>query len=117
MRKSVVLDTAWGQQAHELELSDELYEGNDDDIKVVLEVAPEAYDLIGNYNAEILSSSGANNEIKRIEMNIGYLPSLGKLIAKYGGAAKVISPQAAREVVRDYALKALGRKPLETAKD
>ncbi len=115
MRKSEVLETPWGEQAHELELSEELYEAAEDDIKVVVEVTPEAYDLIGNYNAEILSSSGLNDEIKRVEMKIGYLPSLGKLIAKYGGAAKVISPPAAREIVRDYALKALGRKPLETA--
>jgi hypothetical protein len=50
-------------------------------------------------------------------MRIGYLPNLGKLISVYGGAAKVIAPQAARDVVRDFALQALGRKPLETTQD
>jgi len=117
MRKSVVLEKPWGKQAYALELSEELYEAGEHDTVVVVEVTPEAYDLIGNYNAEVLSSGGANDEVKRIEMKIGYLPMLGKLIAKYGGAAKVLSPVAAREVVRDYALRALGQKPLDTAKD
>lgn len=117
MSKSQVLDIGWSDEARSLELSDELYSGSELDTVVTVDVAPEAYDLIGNFNADIVSSSGARNEIKRIEMRIGYLPNLGKLISVYGGAAKVIAPQAARDVVRDFALQALGRKPLETTQD
>lgn len=117
MRGSVVLDTDWSEQARELELSDQIYQASEQDTKVVIDVSPEAYDLIGNFNAEILDDLGKDGEIKRIEISVGYLPNLGKLIASYGGAAKVISPQAAREVVRDFALKALGQKPLDTSKD
>jgi proteasome accessory factor C len=117
MRNSVVLDVEWSQEARNLELSDQIYEANEHDTVVPIDVTPEAYDLIGNFNAEVISSSGANKEVKRIEMRIGFLPNLGKLIAVYGGAAKVIAPPAARDIVRDFALQALGQKPLQTAKD
>jgi proteasome accessory factor C len=117
MRGSVVLDEPWSKEAHELELDDAIYAPSDHDTKVLIDVTPEAYDLIGNFNGEIISSHGDNNEIQRIEISVGYLPNLGKLIAGYGGAAKVISPPEARQIVRDFALKALKRKPLDTAKD
>lgn len=117
MSKSQVLDIDWSDEARSLELSDKIYSGSDSDTIVTVDVAPEAYDLIGNFNADVISSSGANDEIKRIEMRIGYLPNLGKLISVYGGAAKVIAPLAARDVVRDFALQALGRKPLDSTQD
>ncbi|MEY3845988.1 MAG: hypothetical protein RJA66_255, partial [Actinomycetota bacterium] len=44
----------------------------------------------------------------RTQIMVGHLPNLGRLIAKYGGAAKVIAPPEAREIVRNYALSALG---------
>jgi len=115
MQGTQILEVAWSQEARDLELSDRIYEASEQDTKVVIDVEPEAYDLIGNFNAEILENHGAKNEIKRIEISIGYLPNLGKLISVYGGAAKVISPPAAREIVRDFALRALGQQPLETA--
>jgi hypothetical protein len=39
---------------------------------------------------------------------VGHLPNLGKLVSRYGGAAKVIAPAEAREIVKNYALAALG---------
>ncbi len=117
MRASQVLDEPWSKAAFAIELSENIYEANDSDTKVVLEVSPEAYDLIGNFNAKVLAESGAHQELKRIEISVGYLPSLGKLISVYGGAARVVSPQAARDIVRDYALQALGQKPLAEDKD
>ena len=117
MQGSQILDLPWSQEARDLELSDRIYEASENDTKVIVDVAPEAYELIANFDAEVLESRGENKEIRRIEISIGYLPNLGKLIARYGGAAKVVSPPAARAIVRDFALKALGRKPLETAKD
>jgi len=117
MRNSQVLEVSRSSEAQALELTEDIYVASDHDTIVTIEVAPEAYDLIGNFKAEILSSSGKNNEIKRIEISVGYLPNLGKIISVYGGAAKVISPVAAREIVRDYALKALGRKPLDSAEN
>jgi len=113
MQSSVVLDTPWSQEAHDLELSEKIYMASDHDTKVIVEVSPEAYDLIGNFDAEILDGTDEHATVRRIEISIGYLPNLGKLIAGFGGAARVISPPTARAVVRDYALKALGQKPLE----
>jgi proteasome accessory factor C len=117
MQGSKILDVPWSKEARELELSDRIYEASENDTKVIVDVAPEAYELIANFDAEVLESRGDNQEIRRVEISIGYLPNLGKLIARYGGAAKVVSPPAARAIVRDFALKALGRQPLETAKD
>ena len=114
MRNSKVLDSSWSTDAQSLELGEDIYVASEHDTIVTLDVSPEAYDLIGNFKAEIISSSGTNGEVKRIEISVGYLPNLGKMIAVYGGAAKVIAPVAAREIVRDYALRALGRKPLES---
>ena len=114
MRNSQVLETELSDEARSLELGKDIYVASEHDIRVTLEVAPEAYDLIANFNAELISSSGQNGEIKRIEISVGYLPNLGKIISTYGGAAKVIAPQAARDIVRDFALKALGRKPLDS---
>ena len=112
MSKSVVLDQAWSEQARKLVLSDEIYAPSDQDTLVTVEVTPEAYELIGNFNAEVISTSGVGHEVKRIELRIGFLPNLGKLISRYGGAAKVIAPAEAREVVRVFALQALGQNPL-----
>jgi len=117
MRNSKVLEAGWSDEARALELTDDIYVASDHDTKVTLEVSPEAYDLIGNFNAELISSSGKNDEIKRVEISVGYLPNLGKMISVYGGAAKVIAPEAARTIVRDFALKALGRKPLDSTED
>jgi hypothetical protein len=52
MRKLEILDVSIGEEAKQLELSDEIYAGSDQDTTVVLEVQPEAYDLIANFNAE-----------------------------------------------------------------
>jgi predicted DNA-binding transcriptional regulator YafY len=49
----------------------------------------------------------------RTQIKVGHLPNLGRLIAKYGGAARVIAPEEAREIVRNYALSALGAQSRE----
>ena len=49
----------------------------------------------------------------RAQIKVGHLPNLGRLIAKYGGAARVIAPVEAREIVRNYALSALGAQSRE----
>ncbi|MEY4060422.1 MAG: hypothetical protein RIQ31_84, partial [Actinomycetota bacterium] len=45
----------------------------------------------------------------RATIKVGHLPNIGRLIAKYGGAARVIAPEEARRLVREYALQALGQ--------
>lgn len=93
------------------EIDDADYIANDTDIEVTVEVAPEAYSLLGDFGAEILKRDDKNQKVTAL-IKVGYLPYLGKVIAHYGGAARVLEPESARRVVREYALTALG-KPID----
>jgi hypothetical protein len=42
------------------------------------------------------------------------LPNLGKLVARFGGAARVIAPPEAKLIVKNYALAALGESSAPT---
>jgi predicted DNA-binding transcriptional regulator YafY len=82
------------------------------DTEVVVEVDPEAYRLIGeSANFEAMIADGNNPGTVRATIRVGYLPNIGHLIARYGGAARVISPEEAKQYVRDYALAALEATP------
>lgn len=93
------------------ELSDLAYNPGEFDHDVVVEVSPEAYSLVSQF-AVLHEPKRVSDGVLRVTIKVGRLEHLGKLIAKYGGAAKVIEPELARNIVRDYALIALGRKPL-----
>jgi proteasome accessory factor C len=98
------------------EISDNAYNPGEFDHDVVVEVAPEAYSLVSQF-AVIQEPKRVSESKLRVTIKVGRLEHLGKLIAKYGGAAKVIEPEIARHIVRDYALVALGRKPLNTTEN
>jgi hypothetical protein len=66
--------------------------------------------MLGDFAATILKTDSKNNTVTAL-IKIGYLPYLGKVIAQYGGAARVLSPDNAKQVVRNYALTALGLEP------
>ncbi len=93
------------------ELSDNAYNPGEFDHDVVVEVTPEAYALVSQF-AVLHEPKKVSDNALRVTIKVGRLEHLGKLIAKYGGAAKVIEPELARNIVRDYALVALGRKPI-----
>ena len=93
------------------DIVDEEYTASETDIKVTVEVDPEAYSLIGDFAADSVEIDSKTGRARAV-IKVGYLPSLGRVINHYGGAARVIEPQSAREVVRNYALAALG-KPTE----
>ena len=93
------------------ELSDHAYNPGEFDHDVVVEVTPEAYSLVSQFTV-IQEPKRVADGTLRVTIKVGKLEHLGKLIAKYGGAAKVIEPAIAREIVRDYALVALGLTPL-----
>lgn len=93
--------------AKENELDERLYIPAESDTDVLVEVDPEAYELI----AEFASTSEPRkmpNGAKQITIKVGYLPNLGHLIAKYAGAARVLAPAEAKEIVKNYALEMLG---------
>lgn len=99
-------------------LEDALYVSKETDTDVVVEVAPEAYRLIGESAAiEEMVAKGNNKGTVRATIKVGYLPNIGHLIARYGGAARVIEPEEAKRYVREYAEAALGRTPSENDLD
>jgi proteasome accessory factor C len=90
------------------EIVDDEYTSSETDIEVTVEVEPEAYSLISDFAAEIQDNDSKTGKVRAI-MKVGYLPTLGRVINHYGGAARVLAPESARKVVRNYALTALGR--------
>lgn len=83
------------------------YIAEDSDVEVLVEVQPEAYRLIAE-SQTIEEPKDVGNGAVRAVIKVGHLPNLGRVIARYGGAAKVIEPEAARAAVRAYALRVLG---------
>ena len=92
------------------EIDDEAYIASESDVEVTVEVDPEAQAMLGDFAATILKTDSKNNTVTAL-IKIGYLPYLGRVIAQYGGAARVLAPENARQVVRNYALTALGLEP------
>lgn len=112
MRSARELDIEICSEARDIqEVDDADYIANDTDVEVTVEVDPEAYSLIGDFGAQIIKRDDKTSKTTAL-IKIGYLPYLGKVIAHYGGAARVLAPESARRVVREYALTALG-KPLD----
>jgi proteasome accessory factor C len=92
------------------EIDDEAYIASDSDVEVTVELDPEAQSMLGDFAATIVKTDSKNNTVTAL-IKIGYLPYLGRVIAQYGGAARVIAPKNAKLVVRNYALTALGLEP------
>jgi predicted DNA-binding transcriptional regulator YafY len=110
MRAAEVLDVPISAEARQIgEIVDEEYTASETDIEVTVEVEPEAYSLISDFGAEVEDNDTKTGRVRAV-IKVGYLPSLGRVINHYGGAARVLAPEAARKVVRNYALTALGRK-------
>lgn len=109
MREATELEEPISDEAKSIsEIVDEEYTSSETDIDVEIEVDPEAYSLIADFAAEVQSSDSKTGKTRAV-IKVGYLPTLGRVINRYGGAARVIAPDSARRVVRNYALTALGR--------
>ena len=109
MRKIEVLEMEISREATEeiSSFSDQPYVAGESDIEVVVEVEPEAYRLIAEVQA-IAEPQSHDSAKVRATIRVGHLRNLGRLISRYGGAARVISPPEAREAVKNYALEMLG---------
>jgi len=111
MRAAKELDIEICEEARAIqEIDDEAYIASASDVVVTVELDPEAQAMLGDFAATILKTDSKNNTVTAL-IKIGYLPYLGKVIAQYGGAARVLSPDNAKQVVRNYALTALGLEP------
>lgn len=98
------------------ELVDEIYTSSETDTVVTLEVDPEAYSLIYDFKP-VEEPESVSKTVKRFKIHVGDVRNLGRVIARFGGAARVISPEIARQSVRDFALNALGERSSTTPKD
>jgi proteasome accessory factor C len=108
MRSIVTLEREISDAAKQVgELEDATYVSEVSDTTVTVEVTPEAYRLITEFQTVSEPKDIGSGKI-RSEIKVGHLPNIGRLIAKYGGAARVIAPAEARDFVRQYALAALG---------
>lgn len=83
-----------------------IYSPSPTDVEVELELEPEAYQLAGLVGA-VREPAKSGEEKIRVTIKLGYLPDLGPLICRFGNHARVIGPEAAREVVRNFAKNAL----------
>jgi proteasome accessory factor C len=116
MRNAKPTDTPISQAALNAELVDEIYTSSETDTVVTLEVDPEAYSLIYDFKP-VEEPESVNKTVKRFKIHVGDVRNLGRVIARFGGAARVISPEIARQSVRDFALNALGERSSTTPKD
>jgi proteasome accessory factor C len=115
MRAIVLLDESISEAAKSIHsIEDSVYLSASTDTTVLVEVDPEAYRLVSEFVAVTEPSSPGDGKI-RAEIKVGHLPNIGKLVARFGGAARVISPPEARKQVLNFALKALGRVPEPSA--
>ena len=113
MRSIQILDREISDVAAKVgEIEDATYVAEATDTEVTVEVTPEAYRLISEFQT-LSEPKDVGSGTIRTQIKVGHLPNLGRLIAKYGSAARVIEPAEAREVVRNYALSALGAHPHE----
>ena len=105
MDKVQITETDIELSHRNLELAGDLYEPGENAISVLLEVDPEAYAVLSDYNAQ---HNHANSGTVKAEIKVTNLETLGPMVASYGGAVRVVSPPAAKAAVRDFSLAALG---------
>lgn len=117
MRKATLLaDRPISEQAKNAEFADEIYTPGENDIEVVLEVEPEAYSLLHDFRP-VEKPTSVSDHVKRFKVKVGDVRVLGRIISRFGGAARVVSPELARQAVQRYALEAMGMKTQQPPKD
>lgn len=108
MRAIEVLQEPLSAAAKEIhDIEDAVYVAAGSDTTVTVEVEPEAYRLISEFKTVNEPTSAENGRV-RAEIKVGHLPNVGRLVSRFGGKARVISPPEARTIVKNYALAALG---------
>ena len=90
-----------------LELDSVLYQPGSEAIDVIIEVEPEAYQVLSDYKASYDKSAKAG--AIKATIKVSSLLTLPPMVASYGGAVRVLEPAEARQLVREFALRALGR--------
>lgn len=91
-----------------LPLDGPIYQPGADAIDVIIDVEPEAYQVLSDWAANYKPK---NTGTIRASIKVTSLLTIPPMVASYGGAVRVIEPAEARVLVRDYALRALGESP------
>ncbi len=84
---------------------DEIYSGSSSDTEVLFEVQPEAFGMIADYKPDFEITG---NKSVQVRIGIGQLENLGRIVSRYSGKVRVLSPESAKAAVRAFAMKALG---------
>jgi proteasome accessory factor C len=116
MRNAKTTDAPISAEAKSAELVEDIYTSADSDTVVTLEVDPEAYSLIFDFKP-VEEPETVSKTVKRFKIQVGDVRNLGRVIARFGGSARVLAPEIARQSVRDFALNALGERSSNTPKD
>ena len=92
--------------------SSRIYSASDSDTDVVFDIDPAGFGLLADYKPEY---PAVGDKTLRATIPIGDISTLGRVVAKYSGKVRVVSPEQARKVVFDYASRALGQKSSDEA--
>jgi proteasome accessory factor C len=107
MRNAQLTDVSISAEAKGAVLVDDIYSPGETDTIVTVEVDPEAYSLIFDFKP-VEEPESITDFTKRFKIKVGDVRNLGRIIARFGGAARVIAPESAKAAVREFALKAIG---------
>jgi len=116
MRNAKPTEIPISAEAKAAELSDEIYSPAETDTIVTLEVDPEAYSLIFDFKP-VEEPESVSEFTKRFKIKVGDVRNLGRIIARFGGSARVLAPESARAAVREFALRAIGESTPITPRD
>jgi proteasome accessory factor C len=116
MRNAKLTDTPVSEAALNAELDDEVYHPADTDTLVTIEVEPEAFSLMVDFRP-VEEPVSVSEYVKSFKILVGDVRNLGRIISRFGGAARVVAPEEARSAVREFALKALGELPATAPED
>ena len=104
MRDIVLLDT-FNERADGPSQSEEIYAVRDSDTEVLFEVDPAAFSLIADYKPDF---EIRGNKSVQVRIAIGQIENLGRIVSRYSGKVRVLAPETARQVVKDFVSAALG---------
>ena len=116
MRNAKLTETPVSEAALNAELDDEVYHPAETDTLVTIEVEPEAFSLMVDFRP-VEEPVSVSEYVKSFKILVGDVRNLGRIISRFGGAAKVVAPEEARSAVREFALKALGELPATQPED
>ena len=107
MRNASITDSVISKQALSAELDDQVYHSSETDTLVTIEVNPEAYSLMVDFRP-VEEPESVLQYVKRFKILVGDVRNLGRIVSRFGGAARVVAPDSAKVAVREFALKAIG---------